>query len=236
MDFLNKLPGVINPKSRLNFKLRLKWTVFVLILFFMMGETPLYGVADQTYEYFKNISVLLGSEFGTLGTLGIGPIVTASILLQVLVGSKILSWDLNTREGRARFQGTQKIVAIIFCFLEGFAFVMFGAVGATSAALVPVVALQIALGGLLILFLDEVSTKWGLGPGVSLFIAAGVSKTIFVRLFSPLEMGEPYVGAIPSLLANLSIGNIALVVFFLTAILATIAIFALSLFAQSIKV
>lgn len=235
-SILNKLPGVANPKSRLNFKQRLKWTVFVIVLFYAMGQTPLFGVAEQSYEYFKNISVLLGSEFGTLGTLGIGPIVTASILLQVLVGSKIIGWDLGTREGRARFQGTQKIVTILFCFLEGFAYVVFGAIRPETPALLIFVALQVAAGGLLILFLDEVSTKWGLGPGVSLFIAAGVSKEIFVRLFSPISQGDFYIGAIPSVFASLSTGQISVAIFFLTAIFATVLIFALSLFAQSIKV
>ncbi|MBN2095624.1 MAG: preprotein translocase subunit SecY [Candidatus Aenigmarchaeota archaeon] len=236
MNLVNKMPGVVNPKSRLNFKDRLKWTVLVLVLFFLMGETPLIGVAQQSYDYFKNISVLLGSEFGTLGTLGIGPIVTASILLQVLVGAKILGWDLSKREGRVKFQGTQKMLAIAFCFLEGFAYVMFGAVQAEVPSMVLFVGLQIAAGGLIILFLDEVSTKWGLGPGVSLFIAAGVSKVIFVRMLSVVPSGEYFAGAIPSLLASLPVGRIDLAAFYLTAILATVLIFALSLFAQSIKV
>jgi len=244
VSILNKLPGVMNSKSRLNFKERLKWTALVLVLFFAMGETPLYGVAQASSDYFRSISVLLGSSFGTLGTLGIGPIVTASILLQVLVGSKIITWDLNSKAGRAKFQGTQKILAILFCFLEGFAYVLFGAIKADATSLIFFVGLQVAAGGLLILFLDEVSTKWGLGPGVSLFIAAGVSREIFVRLFSPISTegglcignGGTCSGAVLNVLSNLSSGQLSVAVFSLTAIFATILIFAIALFAQSIKV
>jgi len=236
VNLLNRLPGVMNPKSRLNFKERLKWTVLVLILFFAMGETPLYGVAQASSEYFRSISILLGSSFGTLGTLGIGPIVTASILLQVLVGSKILSWDLSSKAGRAKFQGTQKILTIIFCFLEGFAYVLFGAIQADAPSLILFVGLQVAMGGLIILFLDEVSTKWGLGPGVSLFIAAGVSREIFVRLFSFIAQGEFFAGAIPSIFASISVGQLNIAIFYLTATFATVLVFAIALFAQSIKV
>ncbi|RLJ02640.1 MAG: preprotein translocase subunit SecY [Candidatus Aenigmatarchaeota archaeon] len=234
MGLLNKLPGISNPKTRLNFKDRLKWTGISLLLFFLMGQIVVYGTTGEGYERFRQISILMGSEFGTLGTLGIGPIVTASILLQVLVGSKIINWDLNTREGRAKFQGTQKLLAILFCFLEGFAYVLFGAVPASNLSLVPIVGLQIALGGLIILFLDEVIMKWGIGSGVSLFIAARVSKEVFVGLFSPF--GEIPAGTIPQIIYGLSAANFTLVGIALIKTIATLGIFAICLYMQSIKV
>ena len=46
---------------------------------------------------------------------------------------------------------------------------------------------QLILGGLMVMFMDEVTTKWGFGSGISLFIAAGVSSSIFIRAFSPLS-------------------------------------------------
>ncbi|OYT43495.1 MAG: preprotein translocase subunit SecY, partial [Candidatus Aenigmarchaeota archaeon ex4484_56] len=221
MELLNKLPGVVNPKTRLNFKERMKWTGLGLVLFFLMGQISVYGTTEAGYEQFKRLSVLLGSEFGTLATLGIGPIVTASILLQVLVGSKMINWNLNTVEGRAKFQGTQKILAILFCFLEGFAYVLFGAVPAQKLSLIPIVGLQIAIGGLIILYLDEVITKWGIGSGVSLFIAAGVSKTVFIGLFSPIQSGGVPAGAIPRIIYGLSFGEFELVTYSIITIIAT---------------
>ena len=238
MNLLNKLPGVANPKTRLNFKDRLKWTGFSLLLFFLMGYIHVYGAKPDVYGRFDQISVLMGSEFGTLATLGIGPIVTASILLQVLVGSKIINWDLNSKPGRAKFQGTQKLLAIALCFLEGFAYVLFGAVPASAANLVPILGLQIAMGGLIILFLDEVVMKWGIGSGVSLFIAAGVSKVIFIGLFSPFPpIGDVVpAGAIPRILYGFSTADFILLGGAITTIIATIGIFAVCLYTQSIKV
>ncbi len=234
MPILNKLPGVVNPVTRLNFKSRVKWTAVGLLLFFLMGSIEVFGATESAYAQFQQVSVLLGSTFGTLGTLGIGPIVTSSILLQVLVGSKIINIDMNSQEGRAKFQGTQKTLAMAFCFLEGFAYVMFGAVPAQSTSLIPIVALQIALGGLIIVFLDELIMKWGLGSGVSLFIAAGVSKAVFIGLISPF--GETAAGMIPQIFQFFAAGQPGSVIFPLSIIGATVLVFALCLYAQSIKV
>jgi preprotein translocase subunit SecY len=103
--------------------------------------------------------------------------------------------------------GTQKILAIFFCFFEAIAFVMFGAIPAAGGLPVMVLLiLQLAAGGLLIMLMDEVVSKWGIGSGVSLFIAAGVSKTIMIRTLSFLGEGGP-AGAIPSAIISLMAGR-----------------------------
>jgi preprotein translocase subunit SecY len=238
MNLLTKLPGVVNPIGRLTFRDRIKWTALGLLLFFLMNNIDVYGATESAYSRFEQISILMGSSFGTLGTLGIGPIVTASILLQVLVGAKILNINLNSHEGRAKFQGMQKLLAIAFCFFEGFAYVLFGAVPAKSAAFIPIVGLQIALGGLIIIFLDEVIMKWGLGSGVSLFIAAGVSKTVFIGLFSPFTPlgGTEPAGNLFRIFYALANTDFALLKLATGITIATIIIFAICLYAQSLKI
>ncbi|MFH1630843.1 MAG: hypothetical protein ABIA21_01300, partial [Candidatus Aenigmatarchaeota archaeon] len=139
-------------------------------------------------ETFAFYEMILGAKLGTIMTLGIGPIVTASIILQLLVGSKILPWNLSTPEGRSRFQGTQKLMVILFSIVEAIMYVNIGAVPVSdpgNSFLMIILIVQIAFGGILVLFMDETVSKWGIGSGVSLFIAAGVTKTIFVRMFSP---------------------------------------------------
>src|SRR3989338_7582002 len=124
----SKLPGVTEPKGYLSFKSRLKWTALVLLLFLILGQITLYGVSAQARQQFQFFELILGSSIGSLVTLGIGPVVTASIILQLLVGSGLLNWDLKTSEGKKKFQGGQKLLAIFFCIFEAFAFVAFGAV------------------------------------------------------------------------------------------------------------
>ena len=145
----------------------------------------------------------MAGSFGSIITLGIGPIVSASIILQLLVGGKILNLDLSQHDDKAFFQGTQKLLAVIFTLFEGGVLVLTGALSPSSPEFVWIMILQITIGGILIIFLDEVVSKWGFGSGVGLFIAAGVSAQIITGslnpLSSPTSPGVPS-GAIPQFL------------------------------------
>ncbi len=179
------LPSVRKPEKNVKFKKRLIWTGLILLLYFVMSETYVVGGIPEQMDQFQALQTIMGSEIGTLVTLGIGPIVTASIILQLLVGSEIIPWDLNSSIGKQKFQYTQKILAYTFGFVQAFAFVFMGAIQPIEGFFALVVA-QLTIGAWLIVLMDEVVSKWGFHSGVSLFILAGVSKTIVVRLLSPL--------------------------------------------------
>ncbi len=185
---LKKLPGVASPIKKLSFSEKLKWTSLILFIYLLMTQVVVYGVDKANVPRLQFLEIVLGSSFGSLVTLGIGPIVTASIILQLLVGSKIIPWDLKSETGKKRFQGTQKLLAIAFSFLEAYIFVGFGAVPSIPGQ-APLVMMQLALGGIIILFMDEVVTKWGFGSGVGLFILAGVAKGMIIGIFNPLTIG-----------------------------------------------
>ncbi len=107
---LQNLPEVSAPvEKRLSFNTKLKWTLIVLIIFFSMANISLYGLAQNSLERFKYLAILMGTDFGSIISLGIGPIVMASIILQLLVGCKFLDIDLSTKEGKRFFQGMQKL-------------------------------------------------------------------------------------------------------------------------------
>jgi preprotein translocase subunit SecY len=180
------LPSVKKPDRNVSFKEKLSWTGVVLVLYFIMGSVYLVGVQPTQLEYFQSLQTVLGAQIGTLITLGIGPIVSASIILQLLVGSDILRWDTNTPEGRMKFQNTQKLLAYGFALFEAIAFTLMGAVTPQPGMEVIVIA-QLALGGWLIILMDEIVSKWGFHSGVSLFILAGVSQTIVLGMISPFS-------------------------------------------------
>src|SRR3989338_7843643 len=116
---LNNLPEVEGPTQKtLSFKEKLKWTLIVLSIFFLMGMMPLFGLGVNALQRFETLSIILGAEFGSLISLGIGPIVTASIVLQLLNGSGIIKFDLTAPEGKKLFQGTQKILSVFFILLS----------------------------------------------------------------------------------------------------------------------
>lgn len=243
IGILKRLPGVTEPIKRQTFKEKLKWTGLILLIYYVMTQVTIYGISKTNYEYFKYLEILLGSTFGSLMTLGIGPIVTASIILQLLVGSKIIPWDLSSDKGRVLFQGTQKLLAIMFCLLEGYVYVMFGAVAA-NPGFFWIVVIQLTIGGWIIIFMDELISKWGFGSGVGLFIVAGVAKSIVVRALNPLTadgtvstgINNPPSGIIPNAGLLLGAGDPLSAVLILLPIMATIIVFFLVVYAQAIRV
>src|SRR3989338_7168586 len=234
-NFVSSLPGIEEPKAHLNFITRLKWTALVLLIFLLLGQITLYGLSAGALPRLQFFELILGASLGTLMTLSIGPIVTSSIILQLLVGSKILSWDTKSKEGKEKFTATQKILAIFFCVFEAIAYVMAGAVPPSAPELAGIVILQLAIGGILIMFMDEVTSKWGIGSGVSLFIAAGVAKSIFVRIFAPPIAGQGG-GIIASVIGALSLGQPAQALIAFFPLLATITVFVIVTYAQAMKV
>ena len=241
-----KFPAVLKPEQKLNLKEKLVWTSAILVLFYILGSINAWGVDSTALARFEFLEIVFGSKFGSIITLGIGPIVTASIILQLLVGSKILNWDTKTPEGKAKFMGMQKLLAVAFAFIEAAAYVLAGAVppfAGGGTAVVTAVILQLAAGGILVIFMDEVVSKWGIGSGVSLFIAAGVAKTIIVRLFNPLNSAgglpspeEPASGMLPGLATYIGAGQPAQALVSLFPLFATLAVFVIVLFAQAMRI
>lgn len=245
---LSNLPEVRAPQQKKRpFGEKLKWTLIILVIFFVLGLIPLFGLGENSLQQFEFLSIILGASFGSIISLGIGPIVTASIVLQLLSGTGILKLDLTSSEGRQRFQGLQKLCSFGFIILEGCIYVFMGGLAPSSSLagtpaffqLELLLILQLLLGGILIMFMDEVISKWGFGSGISLFIASGVAQQIFIRAFnflpSPTNPDIP-AGAIPGLFLALSNGDVTTATLQLATILATVVVFMLSVYGQAMKV
>lgn len=255
--FLRKLPSVAGPAGRLGFREKLKWTGIALVVFYILGQVTLFGLdASQTGNIFGELQVILASNFGTLITLGIGPIVLASIIIQLLNGAGVVKFDVKTPEGKAVYMGAQKVLAIAFTVFEGSILIVSrqlapdsGLAAALGLGTLNLLILsQILIGGIIIIYLDEIVSKWGFGSGISLFIAAGVGSEIVWRAFSPLvDIGGkaawfgqgPIIGAIPNFAAKLEFIRTAaggVSQNDMLAVFATIAVFAVCMYAQSMKV
>jgi len=237
-ELLMNLPEVKKPvEKRLSFNVKLKWTLIILVTFFVLANIPLYGLAQNSLSQFEYLALIMGTEFGSVISLGIGPIVMASIILQLLVGSGILNIDLKTADGKRYFQGLQKLLAIFFCVFEATVYVAMGGLAALPG-MGWLLILQLFIGGILIMLMDEVVSKWGFGSGVSLFIAAGVAWHLFAGLFGFLDaqMQVAAVGKVWVLLAAVSAADTINAASAAAAILATALIFLLVVWAQSIKV
>ncbi len=190
MDFrkiFNFIPEVTKPEEKkVGFNVKLKWTLIVLVAFFVLANIPLFGLSVNALERFEYLAIILGTDFGSIISLGIGPIVMASIILQLLTGSGILNIDTTTVEGKKFFQGLQKILVFFFIVFEAMIYVLMKGLEAMPG-FAPLLIFQLILGGLAIFYMDDLTTKWGFGSGVSLFIGAGVSWRLITSAFQFID-------------------------------------------------
>lgn len=205
--FFNKLPAVASPEKHVHFKDKLWWTLGVLVLYFALANVPLFGMSQDSIDLFESYRAFFAGASGSLVLLGIGPIVTASIVLQLLVGADIIKMDLSDPRDQAFFQGAQKFLVFVMIILEALPQLLGGYIqpdpglastlGVGLGVITLLLLIQIFVGGALILFMDEVVSKWGIGSGVGLFIVAGISQQIVTGIFNwEMESGLP-VGLIP---------------------------------------
>src|SRR5687768_15177369 len=192
---IDRWPAVRKPEGHVSFKTKLLWTMGCLLLYFALSNINLFGVAQQQLDLFANFRAILAGSSGTLMHLGIGPIVTGSIVMQLFTGAKIIKLDLTKDEDKAIYQGAQKIMVLLFIFIEAIPQVygfltpsgleadalpgtgLAGQIGTGGAR--AVIIAQLAIGAIVVFLMDELISKWGIGSGISLFIAAGVSQALF---------------------------------------------------------
>jgi len=184
------------------------WTAVTLFIFLVCCQIPLYGIkSSNSADPFYWMRVILASNRGTLMELGISPIVTSGLVMQLLAGSKIIDVDQSVRDDRALFQGAQKLFGIVITVGEAVAYVlsgMYGDVKDLGAGNAILIILQLFFAGIIVIILDELLQKgYGLGSGISLFIATNICESIVWKAFSPTTIntgrGPEFEGAIISL-------------------------------------
>jgi preprotein translocase SecY subunit len=144
--------------------------------------------------------VIFASSQGTLTELGIGPIVTGGLILQLLIGSSIIRADLGNPEDRALYTAANKVFSIGLTGVQAAAYLIAGVYNSAEFTLpltsAIVVFIQLLLAGVVLLLLDEMIQKgWGMGSGISLFILAGVAQNIMWSSFGigpAIEGGKQY--------------------------------------------
>jgi protein transport protein SEC61 subunit alpha len=127
------LPEVEAPLKRQAFREKLLWTAITLFIYLICCQIPIYGIkrqegADPLYW----LRVILASNKGTLMELGISPIVTSSMIMQLLAGAKIIEVNMGSKNDRELFQAAQKLFGIIITVGEALAYLLSGMYGQVS--------------------------------------------------------------------------------------------------------
>ncbi len=219
----DRLPTITRPEGHVHFRTKMTWTVLILIIYFMLTNVFIYGLSQaDTIDLFESYRAILAGQSGSLMHLGIGPIVTGSIIMQLFTGAKIIKLDLTKDDDKGVYQSVQKLIVIVMIIVEaipqvygylvpstGFIANMESFWAGNGGGLAKgIIVLQLCIGSYLVFLMDETISKWGIGSGISMFIAAGVSHAIFTGTFSwiPVNMSEtvslanPPAGTIPKTL------------------------------------
>lgn len=190
--FMGFLPEIEQPSKRVPFKEKVLWTVVTLLIYLVCCQIPLYGVKNtkSSDPFYFIRAVLAASNRGTLMELGISPIITSSMIMQFLAGVKLIQVDQNLKEDRALFSGAEKLMGLLICVVEASVYVlsgMYGDVSVLGLGNAVLIVTQLVVAGMIVLLLDELLQKgYGLGSGISLFIATNICETIVWSSISPL--------------------------------------------------
>jgi preprotein translocase SecY subunit len=235
------LPEIKKPERKVSFNEKIFWTALVLIVFLVMTEIPLYGVNTDVADQFGALRVIFASNRGTLMELGIGPIVTAGLILQLLSGSSIIKCDMSKPEDRGLFTSASKVFSIVLTGVQAGAYIISGMYGSLSGPTVLIIFLQLLAAGIIVMLMDELVQKgWGLGSGISLFIMAGVAQNIVWSTFSPPS--GLFVGSLSTLLRGQQttmqwvFGEASGTYPSLLGFIATIAVFLIIIYLNGIRV
>ena len=256
---LTRMPSVVRPEGHVPFRRKLGWTAGILVLYFFLTNVTLFGLGNVSGDFYGNFRSILAGSQGSILQLGIGPIVTASIVLQLLGGADLLGLDTNDPRDQILYQGLQKVLVLVMICLTGIPMVFasnFLPASQQLAQTLPggtfgvqsLIFAQIAVGAILILFMDEIVSKWGVGSGIGLFIIAGVSQQLVAGLFAWQGLGNvsgffpTWFGIVtgevdmPSLLTAEGIQALFMGPGQLLALITTVLIFAVVVYAESVRV
>ena len=188
IDFLVKFPTVSSPNKKLSIKEKMIWTLSILILYFILLNIPLFGMSSESIDLFESYRAFFAGSTGSILALGISPIVTASIILQLIISSNIIQLNFSSeRDQEYYYQKFHKLLVVLMIIFESLP-QLFGyikpnyniaySLGVNINIILIIIFIQIFIGGLLLLFMDEIILKWGFGSGISLFIVANISQQL----------------------------------------------------------
>ncbi|TKR61855.1 hypothetical protein L596_028909 [Steinernema carpocapsae] len=202
--FCGLVPEVSKPERRVSFREKILWTAITLFIFLVCCQIPLFGImSTESADPLYWLRVILASNRGTLMELGISPIVTSGMIMQLLAGAKIIEVG-DTPKERTLFNGAQKLFGMLITIGQAIVYVVSGMYGDPAdigMGICCLIVVQLVFAGLVVLLLDELLQKgYGLGSGISLFIATNICETIIWKAFSPTTVnfgrGTEFEGAV----------------------------------------
>ena len=186
----------------------LRWRVgfllFILAVFRLGATIPVPGVNKIALEKFFEgnglfglLDIFSGGGLSTLSIfmLGVGPYITASIVMQLLtmIFPKLKEmYNESGGDGRRKFAQYSRILGVPLAFFQGFSYLTLltksGVLTETGFVAKMATVMTITAGSVLLMWLGELISEYGIGNGVSLIIFAGIVARI------PIVAGQVLAG------------------------------------------
>jgi preprotein translocase subunit SecY len=194
---------------------RILFVLGALVVFRLLAAVPIPGVDQSVLEqffannqFFNLLNVFSGGGLANLSIvmLGVGPFITASIIMQLMTVMVPKLKSMYTEEGeagRAKFTQYSRMLTLPLAILQGFGFLSLlqsqGVITGLSTFDFIVNIIIIVAGSILLMWIGELVTEYGIGNGVSIIIFAGIVASLpttvgqLFATFSPAQL-PLYVG------------------------------------------
>ena len=186
-NFLHKIKLMIQDKSLRN---KILFVLFALILFRLLANIPIPAAAGLRLDEFLSnnqalgfLNLLTGGGLSAISIvmLGVGPYITASIIMQLLTMMSEKLKALYHEEGEAgkkKFAQYSRLLTVPLAFVQGYGLLVFlekqGAIEGLFGFDLLTNVIIIAAGSILLMWIGELISEFGVGNGVSLIIFAGI--------------------------------------------------------------
>lgn len=248
-EILEYLPTVKPPERPLTVEEKIKNSILVIVIYVLLASIPIFGISPVVSQRFLEFMWVFGSHIGTLATVGIAPIIMAGLFMQLLIFSGIVNINIFDEESRAKYDSYVKFLSIIFLLIQSISFILSGNVipdhnlPISLPILYFIIFLQLFLGGLIIILLDDFSAKYGVLSGINLIIFVSISISVALRIFNPVPSPQYAIhglymptGLLPQAIVYLIQGNVSFALALIFKVLLTFAILALVAYLQSVKI
>lgn len=189
--FFRKVTLILNDRTLRN---RILFILGAFVVFRLLATVPIPGVnIAQLEQFFNNnqylglLNIFSGGGLSNLSIvmLGVGPYITASIIMQLLtiMSPKLKAMYQEEGEaGRKRFTQYSRLLTVPLAFIQAFAFLILltrqEIITDVSFFNLAVNVIVVAAGSILLMWVGELVTEFGIGNGVSLIIFAGIVASL----------------------------------------------------------
>ena len=222
--FFSKLQTIL--KDRV-LRRKIGFVLGMLIIFRILATVPIPGVdriqlesflAQNEFLSFLNIFSGGGLSALSVVMLGVGPYITASIIMQLmtLVSSRVKEmYQENGEAGRKKFSKVTRLIALPIALLQSFGFLLLlqqqGVLNADLAiGVMATNIIAVTAGSFLLMWVGELATEFGIGNGVSLIIFAGIVASVPGIVAQVIATYDPT--QLPTLIAYGAVG-LAIILF-----------------------